>query len=401
MLIGVVGKPSTGKSTFFKAATLAEAEIANYPFTTIEANHGVGYVKIECVDKEFKKQCNPRFGYCLRGWRFVPVDLIDVAGLVPGAHKGHGRGNAFLDDLRQADVLIHIIDVSGSTNEKGEPVDAGSYDPANDIKFLEEELDMWYLGILKKGWEKFARTVMQEKKEIHIALGKQLSGLKVTEEMVEDLIKELGLNKEKPSAWDEEELQKLAKELRKITKPMVIACNKIDVPAALENFARLENQFPDHLLIGCSAESELALREAAKAELIDYIPGEKDFQATKKGESTLNEKQKQALNFIKENILKKVGSTGVQQVLDQAVFNLLKYMAIFPGGVNKLEDSDGNTLPDCFLMPPKTTALDFAFKLHTDFGKKFIRAIDVKTKMTVGKDHLLKHRDVVEIISGR
>ena len=155
------------------------------------------------------------------------------------------------------------------------------------------------------------------------------------------------------------------------------------------------------MLIGCSAESELALREAGKAELISYVPGVNDFQITKKGEGALNDKQKQALGFIKDNILSKIGSTGVQQVLDRAVFDLLKYIAIFPGGVNKLEDSDGNTLPDCFLMPSKTTALDFAFKLHTDFGKKFIRAVDVKTKMTVGKDHLLKHRDVVEIISGR
>lgn len=401
MIVGIVGKPSCGKSTFFKAASLAEAEIANYPFTTIEANHGVGYVKIECVDKEFNKQCNPRFGYCLNSNRFVPVDLIDVAGLVPGAHQGHGRGNQFLDDLRQADVLIHVIDVSGSTNEKGEQVETGSYDPAEDIKFLETELDMWYLGILKKGWEKFARTVMQEKKEIHIALGKQLSGLKVTEKMVEEVIKELSLNKEKPSAWSEEELMNLATELRKKTKPMLIASNKIDVLGAKDNFSRLEKQFPNHQLIACSAESELALKEAAKAELIKYIPGEKDFQITDKENSKLTEPQKKALTFIQENILNKIGNTGVQQVLDRAVFGLLNYIAIFPGGVNNLEDSDGNTLPDCFLMPPKTTALDFAYKLHTDFGKKFIRAIDVKTKMTVGKDHPLKHRDVVEIISGR
>jgi len=397
MLIGIVGKPSCGKSTFFKAATLAEVAIANYPFTTIEPNRGAAFVKIDCVDKEFEKQCNPRLGYCLKGNRFVPVELIDVAGLVPGAHKGLGRGNQFLDDLRQADVLIHVIDISGGTNEKGEVVEIGSYDPAKDIRFLEEELEMWYLGILKKGWEKFARTVVQEKKEIHAALGKQLSGLKVTEEMVEELIKEIGLNKEKPNLWDEDELKKLAIELRKRTKPMVIACNKIDVKGALENFARLENEFPDHLLIGCSAESELALREAAKAGLIEYIPGENEFKILEEGK--LNEKQKKALDFIKEDILEKVGRTGVQKVLDSAVFDLLKYMAVFPGGVNKLEDSEGNVLPDCFLLPPKSTALDFAYKLHTDFGKNFIRAIDVKTKRTVGKEHLLNHRDVLEIIS--
>ena len=397
MLIGVVGKSNVGKSTFFKAATLAEVEIANYPFATIKPNEGIGYVKVECADKHFNVKCNPRFGYCIDGTRFVPIDMIDVAGLVPGAHEGKGMGNQFLDDLRQADVLIHVIDVAGTTNEKGESIEPGSYDPANDVKFLEEELDYWYLGILKKGWEKFAREIQQTHGEIDKALAKQLSGLKVTEEMIETTIKELSLNKEKPIGWTDDDLLKLATELRKQTKPMIIACNKIDIPGAEENFIRLQNEFPDRMLVACSAESELALREAAKHKIIDYIPGESSF--TIKGE--LNEKQKKALEFIQKNILEKLKTTGVQQILDDAVFKLLQYIAIFPGGVNKLEDQDGNVLPDCFLMPPGTTALDFAYKLHSDFGDNFIRAIDVKTKMTVGKEHLLKHGDVVEIISNK
>jgi ribosome-binding ATPase len=396
MLIGVVGKPSVGKSTFFRAATLAQAEIANYPFTTIEPNHGVGFVKIDCADQEFDKQCNPRTGYCKNHKRFVPVDLIDVAGLVPGAHEGHGRGNQFLDDLRQADVLIHVIDISGSTNQKGESVDVGSYDPAEDVIFLELELDMWYLGVLKKGWEKFARTIVQEKQEIKVALAKQLSGLGVDEEMVDLCVKELDLNKEKPNEWSESELRDLSTALRKITKPMIIACNKIDVSNGKENFEKLKEKFPKHLFIGCSAESELALKEATKAEMIDYLPGENNFEI--KGQ--LNEKQQKGLDFIKD-FLSKFDSTGVQEVLDKAVLELLGYIAIFPGGLGKLEDSDGNTLPDCFLLPGGSTALDFAYKLHTDFGKKFICAKDVKTKMTVGKDHKLKHGDVVEIVSGK
>ncbi|MFH1275988.1 MAG: redox-regulated ATPase YchF [Candidatus Woesearchaeota archaeon] len=399
MIIGVVGKPSVGKSTFFKAATLAEAEIANYPFTTIKPNEGVGYVKLKDPAKDFNKTSNPRNGFVLKDFRFVPVQMIDVAGLVPGAHEGKGMGNQFLDDLRQADVLIHVIDISGSTNEKGESVPAGSYNPENDVEFLEVELDMWYLGILKKGWEKFARTVIQEKQPIHLALGKQLSGLKVTEDMVEDAINKLNLDKEKPLAWTEKELLSLATFLRKKTKPMVIACNKIDVLGAENNLARLKEKFSDRLFFGCSAESELALREAGKVELIDYVPGENIF--TIKDESRLNEQQKAALNFIKINILDKYSTTGVQQVLDKAVFELLKYVAIFPGGVSKLEDSEGRCLPDCFLMPPGTTALNFAYKLHTDFGKNFICAKDVRTKRAVGKDYILKHCDVMEIVSGK
>jgi hypothetical protein len=263
MLIGIVGKPSAGKSTFFKAATLANVEIANYPFTTIKPNHGTGFVKVDCVDKEFNAQCNPRLGFCEDNKRFVPVDLLDVAGLVPGAHEGKGMGNQFLDDLNQADVLIHIIDVSGSINEKGEQVPEGSYDPAEDIKFLEHELNMWYLRLIEKGWEKFARTVQQERPELKKALTKQLSSLRVTEELIDRVIKKLDLGME-ILKWDKEILIKIAVELRKETKPMIIACNKVDVKGAKEKFEKLKNEFPDHLLVPCSAESELGLREASK-----------------------------------------------------------------------------------------------------------------------------------------
>ena len=328
MLVGIVGKSNIGKSTFFKAATLAEVQIANFPFTTIKPNHGTGFVKVDCVDKEFNVKCNPRFGYCLDGNRFVPVELLDVAGLVPGAHEGKGLGNEFLNDLNQADALIHIIDVSGSTNEKGESVEPLSYDPANDIRFLEHELDMWYFRLIEKGWEKFARTVNQEKPELHKAVANQLSSLRVTESLMEQVIEKFNLDQD-ITKWDKDTLLKIAIDLRKETKPMIIACNKIDVDGADANFERLKKEFKDDMLIPCSAESELALREAAKHELIKYIPGEDKFEIIKA--EKINEKQKKALEFIKNNVLEKYGSSGVQQVLDKAVFELLKYIAIFPG----------------------------------------------------------------------
>jgi hypothetical protein len=399
MLIGIVGKPSCGKSTFFKAATLAEVAIAPYPFTTIKPNEAVGYVKVDCVDKEFGVQCNPREGYCIEGKRFVPVKLMDVAGLIPGAHLGLGMGNQFLDDLSKADCLIHVVDISGSANEKGEIGEPLSYDPIKDIRFLEEEIDLWYLGLIKKGWERFARTIVQEKKAIHKALGKNLEGLRVTEEMVEQAIDKLKLNSQRPDLWTENELKAIAVELRRVTKPMIIACNKIDIAGAEENLARAKAEFPGYMMVPCSSESELALREASKAGLIKYVAGESDFRII--NEQKLNNSQKNALNFVKDNILAKFGNTGVQQVLDKAVFDFLKYIAIFPGGIGKLQDQNGNYIPDCFLLPDGSTALDFAFKIHTDLGKKFIRAIDVKRKMTVGKEHRLKHRDVVEIITAK
>lgn len=398
MLVGVVGKANVGKSTFFKAATLAEVEIANYPFTTIKKNEGFGFVKVDCVDKEFDAKCQPKHGYCLKNKRFVPVQLIDVAGLVPGAHEGKGMGNQFLDDLRQADALMHIVDISGSTNEKGEPVPSGSYDPANDIKFLEIELDMWYLRLIKKGWGEFSKKVVQEKSEIPKALAKHLSGLGINEKLIEELLKKLNLG-ENIAEWDDDTLKKIAIELRKITKPMIIACNKIDVQGAAETFTRIENEFPEHMLIACSAESELALKEAAKHDLIEYIPGEANFEATK--EEKLSDKQKQALDFIKNNILKKYNSTGVQEVLDKAVFELLKHIAVFPVATPKLTDKDNNILPDCFLVPENITALDFAFKIHTDIGNNFIKAVDLKTKQVIGKEHNLKNRDVIEIVTSK
>ena len=398
MLIGIVGKPSCGKSTFFKAQTLANVEIANYPFTTINPNRGTGYLKVDCVDKEFNVKCNPRFGYCIESKRFVPVELLDVAGLVPGAHEGKGMGNQFLDDLNQADVLIHIIDVAGSTNEKGESVPVLSYDPANDIRFLEHELDMWYLRLIEKGWERFARTVNQERPELKKAVAKQLSSLRVDEKLVESIIQKLDLGQD-IMKWDRNMLAKIAAELRMATKPMVIACNKIDIEGANENFKRLKREFPECLLVTCSADSELALREASKHGLIKYTPGDSNFKIL--NEEKLNDKQKNALNFIQTEVLDKYGSTGVQKVLDIAVFELLKYIAAYPVATNKLTDKDGNILPDCFLVQKDITALEFAFKVHTDIGNNFIKAIDQKTKLVVGKEHQLKHNDVIEIVTSK
>jgi hypothetical protein len=393
MLIGLVGKPSVGKSTFFKAATLAEVEIASYPFTTIKPNHGVGYVKVQCIDKEFNTQCNPTHGFCLNHWRFVPVDLMDVAGLVPGASEGKGLGNKFLDDLRQADVFVYVIDASGETDEGGKPTK--DYDPCRDVEFLEDELNKWYYNIFIKVWKTFARKTEMEKSKFSEAIAKQFSGLNVKEEQVKDALRKLNLP-DRPSLWKEEEIMNFASMLRKISKPMIVAANKIDASNSAKNYARLKERFTDLTIIPCSADSELALRQATKAGLIDYIPGEKNFKILK----DLNEKQKSALESIKEKVLDRFEfGTGVQAVLNYAVFDLLKYKAIFPAGATKLADSKGNVLPDCFLLPEKSTALDFAYFLHTDFGKNFIKAIDAKTKRILGKSYELQHRDALEIIT--
>jgi hypothetical protein len=315
------------------------------------------------------------------------------------ACKAHGcrwisaRGS-FRKRAWQPDAFIHIIDASGTTDAEGKKTE--NYDPAKDIEFLEEELDLWFLGLLEKAWKSFTRKAKSERIPLHEAIVKQFSGLKINEFQVKQAIRQTGLDAENAESWDSEDLMKFAKTLRRISKPMIIAANKCDLAKARENYIKLKAEFPEFIIVPCSADAELALREAAKAGMIDYVPGDRNFEI-KKG---LNERQKAALELIQKNILGKYAEgTGVQAVLNSAVFALLKYIAVFPAGVNKLADSKGNILPDCFLLPENSTALDFAFAVHTDLGKKFIRAVNAKTKMVIGKDYKLKHRDALEIIT--
>jgi ribosome-binding ATPase YchF (GTP1/OBG family) len=230
------------------------------------------------------------------------------------------------------------------------------------------------------------------------AITKQFSGLKVTEDLVKKLVKQHDLDKP-IIQWQPEELRCFTISLRKATKPIIIAANKIDIPGSDENYELIKKQFKDNIIIPCSAESELALKEAAKHNLIEYVPGEKDFKII--NEEKLNNKQKQGLEFIKQNMLDKYGSSGVQDILNKTVFKLLDYITAYPVANSKLSDQDGNVLPDVFLIPEGTTALDFAFKVHTTLGDNFIRAIDMKTKLTLKKEAVLKDRDVIEIISNK
>jgi len=390
MLVGIVGRPNCGKSTFFKAATLVDVLIANYPFATIKPNRGIAYVKIKDLAREFGKISNPREGYVKGEWRFVPFELLDVAGLVAGASKGRGLGNEFLNDLSTADAFIHVVDMSGETDGEGKPSE--EYYPGNDIKIIETELDLWYLEILKKVWASFARTVEMQKKKFEEAVAKQFSGLKVSPDDVSYVLLQSKLNPEKPTSWTEEDLAKFSQMLRKHTKPMIIAANKMDRPKSKENLEKIKKEF-NYPIVECYAEGELALREADKNGVIEYIPGESNFLIKKE----INEKQKAALNGIKK-IMDEYGSTGIQKILNNVIFDILKYVAVYPAGL-KLTDSKGNVLPDCFLMPPGSTALDFAYRLHTDIGNNFVKAVHIKTRQAVGKDYILKNGDGLEILT--
>jgi ribosome-binding ATPase YchF (GTP1/OBG family) len=394
MEIGVVGKPNVGKSTFFSAATLAPAEIAAYPFTTIDANRGVMYVRAKCPHVEFKMECNPRNSQCENGIRLVPVEAIDVAGLVPDAHKGKGLGNKFLDDLRQASALIHIVDASGATDSEGNPCDVGEHDPLEDVQFLEREINHWIKGILFKDWHRLSKQIEMDGAKVERILAEKLTGLGITEGMIHAALRDAGLG-EKTTQWSEEDLLNLSHHIRRHSKPMIIAANKCEIAPEV-NLKKL-NELKDYVVIPTCSEVELALRRASKGDLIDYVPGSSQFNINEGKD--LTDAHKNAFKKI-QHILEKIGDTGVQRCVEDAVFTLLDLIVVYPvEDETHLTDKDGRVLPDAYLMKKGSTAVDLAYKVHTDLGDNFIRAIDARTRRIVGHDHQLNDGDVIKIVA--
>ena len=392
MQIGLLGKTNVGKSTFFSAATETTAQIGNYPFTTIEPNVGIAHVKAECACKHFG--IDHKHHLCFNGTRLIPVKLIDVAGLVPGAHEGKGLGNKFLDDARQSEVLIHVVDVSGSTDIQGHPVPIGTHDPIEDVKFVEEEFDQWMKQILQREWQKLLREMESKGAKIVQGIAQRFSGLGIKEYDVEIVIQHLNLQTKKPKEWSDSDLSTFIKELRKKTKPLIIAANKADICHDLSIVDKLKKE---RATILCSAETELLLKKATKSGLIDYFPGEKNFKI-KEG-INLNPQQQKALDLVK-SVLSKIGTTGVQHALDSACFELLKLIVVYPvEDETKLSNKDGQVLPDARLLPANSTAKDLAITIHADLAKGFLHAIDVKTKQRIGAQHQLKSGDVIKIVS--
>ena len=390
MTIGLAGKPNAGKSTFFKAATLSNVEIANYPFTTINANHGVTYVRVECPCKEKEKTC----GKCADGMRLVPIDIIDVAGLVPDACKGRGLGNTFLDELRQAQAIIHVVDASGGTDAEGNLVEIGGHDPLEDVTFLNREISMWLYGILERNWIKLARKIHSEGLKLEVVIAEQLAGAGIRESSVNLALIETGLSRVDHVKWSEENLIYLCDTMRRISKPQLIAANKADI-ASSKNLDKIRD-LDDRIVVPTSAAAELALKSAAKNGIIRYTPGDRNFYLLT---HDLTKAQKKGLEAI-QKVIDRIGSTGVQECINRTVFELLDLIVVYPvEDEGKWSDKRGNMLPDAYLMKRGSTCCDLAYQIHTEIGNRFLYAVDVRTRLRIGEKHELKNGDVIKIIS--
>lgn len=394
-LVGIVGKPSSGKTTFLNALCGTSAKTADYPFTTIQPNQGVGFVTTPCICQELEVTCNPNNSECIDRVRKIPVKVVDVAGLVPGAYEGKGMGNQFLSDLAQADILIHVVDISGSLNEEGETVDQGSHDPMKDVHFLEYEIAAWIQGILKKDWDRAVRKVKTEKGNILDFITEKLTGLKITKSHIFDAIKMAELDASKAGDWTEKDLLKLCCKVQHIGKPIIIAANKIDRPTSKANFNRLKDELGESI-IPTSALTDIVLKGLVNQGKVEYISESGKLKS--KGEISSNEEG--ILNKIKSEILEPYGTTGIFETLNKAIFDDLKLIPIYPvADVSHFSDNDGKVLPDVFLVKEGTTIKEFAGIIHQDLLKNFIYGVDARNNRKVADKYELKFGDVVRIVA--
>ena len=388
--IGLLGKANVGKSTFFSAATETPVASGNFPFTTIEPNVGVAYVQSDCACKHFDlKHENP---LCINGTRLIPVKLIDVAGLVPGAHEGKGLGNQFLDDARQAEILIHVVDIAGTTDIQGQPIAVGTHNPLEDIEFVQDEFDQWFIDILKREWDKITREIDQKRAKLTDGIAKRFSGLGIKDYQVQTILQKQGLISRNPKEWNDSDIENFVKELRQNTKPMIIAANKADLCQDLDILKKITDT-----IVPCSAETELLLRKATKAGIINYTSGDNGFKINEEKEIPVP--QQKALDLV-NTIFSKITSTGIQKILNSAVFDSLNLIVVYPvEDESKFTNKEGVVFPDTKLLPQDSTAKDLASLIHADIAKGFLHAIDCKTKQRISGDQKLKHGDVIKIVS--
>ena len=395
--IGIIGKTNTGKTTFFNSSTLSSDEISTYPFTTKKSSTSTGYAITLCVHPEFNVVDNPNNSRCEDGWRYIPIELIDLPGLIKDAWKGKGLGNQFLSIASQSDALLHVVDASGSIDATGKITETGSGDPVSDFADIEEELNMWYQKILEGNRDRLQKIIKSGDDHVG-ALTELYQGVGVKRNHVKEALKTSGLEEKDIENYDMQDSKKFASYLRKISKPTLIVANKIDVKGADKNFERLRERYNDMIVIPASADSELTLRRAEQKNLIKYSPGSEKFDILQTNE--LNQKQKGALDFIQSDIMGEYMRTGVQFAINVTVFKLLKMNSIYPVAIpEKLSDKKGHVLPDLVLLKDGATVTDLAKEIHSDLTKGLLYAKDLRYNLRVPTNYQLRDRDVICLIS--
>jgi ribosome-binding ATPase YchF (GTP1/OBG family) len=377
---------------------MKSVEIAGFPFTTIEANRGIAYLRAPCVCREFGVEDDPVNSACVDGVRLIPVELIDCPGLIRGAHRGRGLGNRFLDEVRRGDALIVVCDAAGSTDENGQPVPSGNHDPIDDVRMFESEFDLWLLGLIRKDWDRVARTAEAAREGIDRHLEEKLTGLKMDRGHIATAVRRTGLDAHRARSWSDKDITRFVMELRKASKPLIVAANKADREFAEENVDRLREA--GYLVVPTCAEAELALRRAVATGLVSYTPGDRNFEV---GDPlSLSEGQRKGLEMIREKVFKRWGTSGVQEAINSAFFQLMDSIPVYPvEDAERLTDHEGRVLPDCYLVPRGTTARQFAGLIHTELGESFIYAVDARTKKRLGEDHVLQDNDVIQIVAAK
>jgi hypothetical protein len=394
--IGIIGKTNTGKTTLFNAATLLNAEISNFPFTTKEPNVGTAYVCDACVCKELGVKDNPLNSTCIDGWRYVPVKIIDVPGLIKDAWQGRGLGNQFLSVIGAADALVHVVDASGSINADGEITAPGSGNPLQDAIDIELELSHWLASVILNNGERIVRE--ETRTSTAQAITEPLVGLKATVTKVTLALENTGLEKTPFLKWTDNQILKFSSTLFPIIKPTLIVANKMDILTADKNFEILTKHYGHSLVAACSAEAELILRRAEKQGLLKYTPGGEKFQITENAK--LTPEQKGALKHVETRVMDKFLRTGIQQALNTVVFKLLRMNMLYPvSDETKFIDNHGNILPDVHLLPDGSTPIDLAAHVHTSLAENYVMAIDAKTGVRLPAEYSLRHKDVVTIIA--
>jgi len=397
--IGLIGKTNTGKTTFFNSATLMSAEVSNYPFTTKKPIMGNAHAITHCVHKEFNLTDNPKNSGCVDGWRFIPVELVDLPGLIKGAWEGKGLCNQFLTIAAQSDALLHIVDASGSIDASGKIAEPGTGDPVADVADIEEELVMWYLKLLEANRDKISRAIGSGVNTV-AGITEVFRGIGVKEDHVKLALAQNNLTETSFDNYGIQQSKDFCWSLREISKPTLIVANKVDLPTATENFKRLREEYRDIIIIPASADAELTLRRAESKGIIRYIPGDERFEIN--DQTKLNDKQKWALNFIRKDILGEYMRTGVQFAINVAVFKLLKMNAVYPvADIQKFSDKHGNVLPDVYLMRSGSTIEDLAKEIHTELAKGVLYALDGRDGIRLPVNYQLKDRDVLSIVSAR